>query len=127
MKKLFVAFILSLSLAGCGTLEQDIQTIKTNVQKIATVDNYDTITALYGSTLAVAVSYRRLCASKAIHKSCWKTIEKLQPYEARAYNAYKILKDFVQTNPNMDASALIKLAKDTIMAFKDAQITNGLK
>lgn len=116
-----------MAVTGCTTLQQSYQAVQTTVQQAVTPDNFDTVTSLYGSTLAIAVSYRRLCAAKVIHKSCWNVIEKLQPYEAKTYAAYSELRRFVRSNPTVDASNLIRITRDTIIAFRDAQIANGVK
>lgn len=125
MKKLLIAIALTVSLAGCAT--NPYTQIETKIAQVVTPDNYDTISAAYGAALAVAVGYRNLCERKVINKSCWKTIEKLQPYELKAYNAYIVLRDYVRKYPNADASNLIATARSLINAFTSQQTALGVK
>lgn len=123
MKKILIC-LLALQLSACAGLQNNIQS---TIQTVVSPDTLDTIEAAYGSTLAVALSYRNLCERKVINKSCWITIAKLQPYESKAYNAFIVLKSFVRNNPNTDAVAYYQLAKDAIALFKTTSVQLGVK
>lgn len=127
MKKLLIAIALSLSLAACGTMGDGFQKVETTLQNTFTSDNYDTVTALYGSTLTALVTYRRLCIKKLVDVNCKANIVALQPYEAKAYNAYTTLRDFIKQNPTMDATALISLTKTVLISLANKQAELGVK
>lgn len=129
MKKFLIPILIvaSLSITGCAGIQKATEAVRTTVQAVVNPDTFDTVTIAYGSALAVANGYYDLCERKVIHKQCWKVIETLQPYEDKAYRAYKVLQRFVKENPNLDASSFIKIAKDAITAFKDTQAIYGVK
>lgn len=126
MKKILI-IVLALGLSGCGTINQDFQKVTTAVKSVVTPDNFDSITLAYYSTLASGNAYRDACERKIINKSCWNIIEKLQPYENKAFNTYMVLKRFVKTNPTLDASGYIQLTRDAINALVSNQTANGVK
>lgn len=129
MRKILIVF-LALQLTACAanqTLQSAVDGFKSTVNTVVNPDNFDTISAAYGSALASAVTYRNLCERKVIDKSCWKTISLMQPYENKIYNAYKVLQKFVRNNPNADASQYISLTRDAINSFTSIQTQNGVK
>ena len=93
---------------------------------VFTTDNLDSVETGYGTALAIASSYRDLCQRKVINKSCWTVIAQIQPYENKAYNAVLVLRKFIKSNPTLDASSYIQLAKDAITSFKSVQTQNGV-
>jgi hypothetical protein len=119
MKKLLIVIGLSLSLASCAGLQNFVSKVETGIHNIVTVENIDTLEAVYGSLLAQAVAYYDLCEKKIINKSCWVIIAKAQPYQLKAQKAMLTLRAFVKNNPNADATSLIKLVKSTILAFQN--------
>lgn len=126
MKKILIIALLSF-LPSCAQIQKAETGVKTAIANISKPDTFDDITVFYGSTLAVANAYGDLCVRSVINKSCWNVIDTVKPYEQKAYDSYIVLKKFVKSNPNLDATTLIKLAKDEITAWKQAQSNNGMK
>lgn len=122
MKKFLIIALAAFSLTACAQLSD----IKNNINSTLSLNNLDTIEASYGAALSVAVSYRRLCQQKAINKSCWRVIEMLQPYQAKAQAAVVTLRNYIKNNPTSDYTSLAELAKDSIDIFKTKQQQNGV-
>jgi len=131
MKKILLICILSLGLAACSDtmtkFQSGLDEAGQVVKQAITPDNYDTVTALYGSAQAVLLAYRNSCQRKIIAKVCWKNIALVQPYEAKAYTAYVNLRTFIKNNPSGDSFSLVQTAKNAILAFQNAQAANGVK
>lgn len=133
MKRILIV-LLALSLSGCAQFQSfeanvasGIQAVKATVGKALTPDNFDSITLAYYAIEAAGNAYRDTCERKLIAKTCWTIIRQLQPYENKAYNSYLVLKDFVKSNPTLDASHYIQLARDAIDVLKSKQNENGVK
>lgn len=130
MKKLIIIVATAFLVGGCTQLNSFNDTVKTGIQavkNVVTPDNFDNVTLAFYTAEGLGNSYRDACERKIINKSCWNVIERLQPYEDKAWNAYAVLKNFVKTNPNADASTYIKLARDAITALTTKQNQNGVK
>lgn len=125
--KLLAIGLLAFQLSACATVSNIADKVVGTVQTIVTPNNLDTVEAAYGSALAIAIGYRNLCERKVINKSCWNIIAKVQPYEAKAYNAVIVLRRFVMDNPTLDASSFYQIANDAISSFKSIQIQLGVK
>lgn len=131
MKKFLILITTAFVFSGCAPQLQDLSnTVKAGVQavkQVVTPDNFDNVTLAFYSVEALGNSYRDACERKIINKSCWNVIERLQPYELKAYNSYMVLKRFVKSNPNGDASTFIRLARDAITLLTNKQNENGIK
>lgn len=117
--KILLALFLALNLSACAALK--------TVNNPLTPNNITVVEDAYGAAIAVAVTYRRTCVARLIEKSCFNTLERLKPYEAKAWNALKIAQRFVKDNPTLDATSIINLAMQAIKAFQDEQFINGVK
>lgn len=103
MRKLFLAIVLSLSLAGCANVARTFDALTT------TIDNPVTPAMLYevenGLTVAAAglVTYRRLCIQQVIDATCRDNIRKLQPYTRQIKPLLASLRKFVRENDQVNA------------------------
>ena len=119
MKKILAGILIVFALSGCAALKP--------INNPLTPNNISVVEDAYGAAIALGVTYRRTCIARLINKSCWLVMEKLKPYENKAYSALKIAQRFVKENPTLDATNVTNLALQAVKALQDELFLNGVK
>jgi uncharacterized protein YceK len=107
MRKIALALILSLSLAGCAQL----QTLQ-NIAKSATATITNPVTKEmeaqielgFDAALQILLSYRRACIAGTADVNCRRNIEVIQPYTRQAKPLIAQLRSFVDNNDQVNAT-----------------------
>ncbi len=107
MRKIVLALVLSLSLAGCAQL----QTLQ-NIAKFATATITNPVTKemeaqielRFDAALQVLLAYRRACIAGTADVNCRRNIEIIQPYTRQAKPLIAQLRSFVDDNDQVNAT-----------------------
>jgi ABC-type uncharacterized transport system substrate-binding protein len=122
MKKLLIAALLAVGLAGCATIQNPV-----NTTRLATVES------TYGVALSIAVAYRNLPLCKtgttpSLQNICAKrsVIVRLQSADRDAQIALASARSFVKNNPTLSATSVIGIAQNAVAAFQAIEQNEGI-
>ncbi len=142
MRRILLAPVLALTLAfgGCAQLKDALNIATTTI--VNPIDSVDIYRAknVYAATLQAAVDWRALCWSKpysfivgdaakgipadpVLKPLCQRRIPWLNAIKTAKNNASAAVHDatlFVEMNPTLDASIIVKAAWDAVTKFRNA-------
>lgn len=130
MKKLFLALVLSLSVAGCATLQKSVDAISTVMVGVNNPIGKNELYALENSMIVAFAglnAYKRSCAAGVIGSGCKAVIAKLQTYTRRIPAALTELRSFVKNNDQVNARVAYTTVTNLIDAFKNEAAANGVR
>lgn len=122
--------LLSLALAGCGTIKSVLQggtSVFTSVTNPVSRTNLAEVESAYGVLLTAAVAYRNACAQKLIAATCRPAVVQLQFANRKAHGAIIAARNFVKNNPTLSALSLIGIAGQAVSDFQSVAYVNGVK
>jgi hypothetical protein len=130
MKKILIAAMLSVSLAGCVTL-QDIPNaitafttgVKNPVSKEALYDFENGLIVAFAGLNA----YKKSCSEGAIPSSCKDVIKQLQVYTRQIPAALKDVRNFVKNNDMVNAQIAYDTARSLYTDFVAVATANNVK
>jgi hypothetical protein len=129
MKKLLLVLVLSLSVAGCATLQKGIDTISTVVVGINNPITNNELYALENSMIVAFAglnAYKRSCVAGAIPSSCRDVVRRLQTYTRRIPPALTTLRRFVRDNDQVNARIAYGTVTQLLADFKGEAARNGV-
>ncbi len=132
MRRILIALALTLVVGGCAQLRDVVNVATTTI--VNPIDSVDVYRAknVYAATLQVAADWRALCWSKPYaalmadpvtkplcqNRLSW--LRQIQIAKDRASMAVHDATLFIEMNPTLNASAVIKAAWDQVTKFRNA-------
>ena len=127
MRKVLIAIVLAVSMAGCAQLQGAFQAVTANYS------NPVTPRMLYDieNSLTVAVSgllaYKQACITKVVPASCRTIIANLQVYTRKAKPVLVQLRAFVKNNDQVNAVVAYNQVAALLSGFQQTATTAGVK
>lgn len=127
MKKLLIAAVVSLSLAGCVTVQDVANVVTTNVQNPVTKQSLYQFENGMIVAFAGLNAYKKTCVSGAIPASCKDVIRKMQVYTRKLPAVLADVRRFVKNNDTANAQNAFNLAKSLYADFTALATANNIK
>lgn len=126
MKRIAIALVLSLSLAGCANLGPLVNFATVGINNPVTPDMVYRAEQTMILTVSGLLAYKKACIAKAIDQSCRGVIQKLQVYTRPAALAIKDLRAALRANDQIRAIAAYNAFSKLMDDFKSTAIANGV-
>lgn len=129
MRKIIIAIALSLSLAGCATMQaisSGVEFATASVANPVTPTKEAQIELALDSAVQVLLTYRRACLAGSADVNCKDNIQKIQVYTRQIKPMVKELRSFVDNNDQINAIDVFNRLRSLYIDMKSAATGLGI-
>jgi heterodisulfide reductase subunit A-like polyferredoxin len=122
MKKLALAALVALAIAGCA------KSPSLDLSTSVTLNTIEGVQGAYGIALSTERTYKDLCRNGTLtYATCAPIVSRLQAADLKAVSAIGRAVRFVKTYPTIDASNVISAARTAVSDLQAIVSTTGVK
>jgi hypothetical protein len=129
MKRIILALTLSLSLAGCATLEAVTNGISLATKTIAnpvTKTEEAQVELALDSAVQILLTYKRACAQGSADKNCRANVAQIQAYTRQIPPLVSQLRTFVDNNDQINATVVYNQLTAIYANMRAASVSLGI-
>lgn len=129
MKKLLIAAVLAVGLAGCSTLQKldtAFQLATHSITNPVTKDDLYKVESGVQIAFTALSAYKRSCAQGLVDKNCRANVAAVQQYTRQLPPLLAQLRSFVKTNDQINATVVYNQIVTLVGNFKTAATNVGI-